>query len=164
MPSKEGQPAVSGSEPEGDRWTDQGARERVAEIGQEEPMAHEVQLHPPLHGRGTIFDRAGAAFRRLTDRLTGAPREVRQQSREVVFGDFQASPEPAGPPPDCRACGDPLVWKPAPYSYGQNGLIFVVPEMGGWRCRNGHPGKVYLPDFDRYSEAVQNYLDTAPPG
>lgn len=82
------------------------------------------------------------------------------QSHEVVFKEFRASPKPAGPPPVCIVCGTVLKWKPRRYSFGQGGFLFIVPEMGGWRCPKGHPGQVYRPDFERYAQLVEDYLAT----
>jgi hypothetical protein len=162
MPSKEEPPGGLGFDPGGDRGIDPEAPRGFVGIDQEDTMAHEAQLNPSLPKHGTIFDRLVDPFRRVADRLTGGTPEASQRSQEIVFEGFRASPEPAGPVPDCLACGSPLMWKPTPYSFGQEGVLFVVREMGGWRCSQGHPGKVYRPDFVRYVELVEAYLATNP--
>lgn len=72
-------------------------------------------------------------------------------SHQVIFPDFKASAQPETTPPECRVGHDRLLkWDSGAYSFTEKGITFTVPEVGWWKCSDGHPGKIDIADFHRY--------------
>lgn len=78
-------------------------------------------------------------------------RRSKLKTVDVLFADFKASPQPDQVPPSCFVCDSPLIWKPSSYAFASEGFNYVVPEIGWWKCINGHPGKILMSDFQRYA-------------
>lgn len=74
-----------------------------------------------------------------------------KQAYELIFVDFKASPEPNTPSPHCLACDTHLAWRPNRYQFTEGRFTYTVPQIGWWKCPDGHPGQIYRADYQRYA-------------